>query len=299
MNRKLLIILILFLSVILSACDKEKSAASDGKTIDVYYVDSKTYKLVSESYDLISTKTKDQISELLYMLRKTPKKAVNRSALPAKAEFEISFDDNGVLIVDFNESYHDLSGADEILCRAAVVKTLTQIADIHAVQISIEGQMIQEADKVVGPLTAEDFIDNTESNTTYEAKLYFTNKEGDSLIEYSEDIDYTGVESIEELVISQLIEGPSKVGLYPTIPKGTKLLTVSKSDGICTVDFNDNFLNNLSDVNETIAIYSIVNTLVELPDINKVQFTINGIDDKVVLDDVELFEANLNLIKKS
>ena len=42
------------------------------------------------------------------------------------------------------------------------------------------------------------------------------------------------------------------------------------------MDLNEKFLDKLPDISDEVAIYSIVNSLVELPGINRVQFRING-----------------------
>jgi len=70
------------------------------------------------------------------------------------------------------------------------------------------------------------------------------------------------------------------------------------------VDFNEKFLDKLPNITDKIAIYSIVNTLVELPvlDINKVQFTINSKVQETYREGMEFdvsFERDLSLIEGS
>ncbi len=301
MKRLTAVAFLSLISILLAACGKNNN--SEGTSVEVYYIDSKTYGLVSENYTLIGTKMEDQIDELIYMLQKKPDNALLTNALPKSVKVNYSYDDkSGTLFVDFSTTYSELSVIDEVLCRAAIVETLNQISDVDYLQFSVDGQQLQDSDGVVGPLTAEDFVDSTEANTVIRAKLYFANKEGNKLIECLTDIDYTGTESIEELVIQQLINGPTEIGMYGTIPEGTVLLNISKSDGICTVDFNEKFLNKLSDVSAEVAVYSVVNTLIELPDsdIHKVQITINSKVQKTYWEDIGLdttFDQNLGLIE--
>ena len=42
------------------------------------------------------------------------------------------------------------------------------------------------------------------------------------------------------------------------------------------MDFSSEFLNKRKSITADVAIYSVVNTLVELPTVNKVQFSIDG-----------------------
>ena len=140
--------------------------------------------------------------------------------------------------------------------------------------------------------------------TNYPVSLYFANKKGDGLIESTANINYNGTGSIEELVIKQLINGPTEIGMYPTIPEGTTLLNVTTKEGICYVDFNEKFLEKIPEITNETAIYSVVNSLMELPkrNISKVQFLING---EVVPTYREAFafdgyfERNLSLIKST
>lgn len=285
------------------ACSSKAKKTPDANAVDVYYINTKTSALASESYDLSGTNKDDQIKELLMMLKKTPDNVLYKSALPEGLVINFSYDKNGSLVINFDDSYSNVSGVTEVLCRAAIVKTISQIKGVEYIQFSVNEQPLKVDGNVVGPLTAEDFVDNTEtSNSYYKVKLYFANKKGNGLIEYLTSIKYTGTESIEELAIQQLINGPTKAGMYSTIPEGTVLLNVSKTGGICTVDFNEKFLEKLPNISEKVAIYSVVNTLVELPDINKVQFTINGKVKKVYWEDMQFnvpFESKLGLIKNA
>ena len=61
-----------------------------------------------------------------------------------------------------------------------------------------------------------------------------------------------------------------------TVPGGTRLNSIMIRDNVCYVDFSKEFMNVQAEVNSEIVIYSIVNTLCELSDVNKVQFTIDG-----------------------
>lgn len=305
MKKTIVLSLILLLCVFLGGCNNKKNNTPDGKTVNVYYIDSKTSGLVSEKYKLITTEKDDQIGELLYMLKNEQnhmlyKNALTDDVLPESDTKKFTFDNNS-LVIDFEDAYNEMDGVSQILCRAAIVKTLSQIEGVKYVQFNVKGQPLKDLDgDIVGSLTAEDFIDSTETSTSYKVKLYFANKKGDALVEYNTDINYTGTETIEELVIQQLINGPTKLGLYSTIPEGTTLLNVSKADGICTVDFNEKFLDKLPNISEEVAIYSVVNTLVELPDIDKVQFTINSEVKKTYWEDKSFeapFDSKLDLIE--
>lgn len=306
MRKLIAIIFILLMIMVLGACDKKENdnITSDESVIDLYYIDTKTSGIVSESYPMQATTKEEQVSELLNALKQGPKNMVYKSALPDNVVVKESyFNKDGRLTINFESSYSELSGIPEVLCRATIVKTLSQIAEVEYIEFIVNGQLLKDSNGIlVRFMTEEDFIENTGDETNYKVKLYFTNEEGTTLIEFISDIYYTGTGSIEELVIKQLINGPTESGMYKTIPEGTTLLNVTTKEGICYVDFNEKFLEKLPNIADEITIYSIVNSLVELPNINKVQFTINSVVQKTYHEGTAFnvsFERKLDLIEGS
>jgi germination protein M len=104
---------------------------------------------------LISTKQEEQIDELLYMLRLAPENLLYKSALMDVAVVrDYYFNDDGSLTIDFEPSYAELTGIPEILCRAAIVKTLTQLEGVEYIQFNVNGQPLLNADgDLVGIMT--------------------------------------------------------------------------------------------------------------------------------------------------
>jgi len=301
MRKGLVISAIIFvITVLFTACERDEKKP-EGIAVNIYYIDTKTSGIVSEEYFMQSKDVNDQISELLGMIQSEPKNLVYRSALPANVNYTFTLDKDKSLTIDFNTAYNQQTGIAEVLCRAVIVKTLTQIKGVDYIQFTVNGNPLVDVNGTfVGILTADDFIDSIEASTTFRVKLYFANRRGDKLIEYDTEIQYSGTASLEELVIKQLINGPTELGMYNTIPEGTVLLNISKSEGICTVDFNEVFLEKLPTITKEVAVYSVVNTLVELPDINKVQFTINSKPVKIYWEDMPfdvMFERNLDIIQ--
>lgn len=56
----------------------------------------------------------------------------------------------------------------------------------------------------------------------------------------------------------------------------TKIINILTKDGICYVNLDSSFLTVVNNVSTEVAVYSIVNSLVELDNINKVQILVNG-----------------------
>lgn len=306
MGKRLTFTVLLLLLVLLTGCSNKnkKNDLDQTAEVKVYYIDTTSSTIVSEKFTPSVTGKDGMVGELLYALKQEPKNVIYKSALPEMVKVnEFYFSEDDRLTINFDTSYYDLKGIPEILCRAAIVKTLSQIDGVEYIEFYVNGQPLKNTGgEVVISMTDEDFIESIGDETNYKASLYFTNENGDELIEYITDIYYTGTSTIEELVINQLINGPTKAGLYPTIPEGTTLLDVNTKEGICYIDFNEKFLENVSGIKNEVVIYSVVNSLVELPNINKVQFLINGEVQKTYRENLafdKLFDRNLDLIKGS
>ena len=131
--------------------------------------------------------------------------------------------------------------------------------------------------------------------------LYFANETGDSLKEYRKKIEISNTTSLDRLVMESLIEGPDREGYQKTLPANTTIRNISVKDGICYVDLSDEFYNTDNTLKNDIVVYSIVNSLVELPTVSKVQFLKNGEKQQYFRETMEfdgLFERNLDLIQE-
>jgi germination protein M len=115
-------------------------------------------------------------------------------------------------------------------------------------------------------------------------QLYFANEDNTKLrleiryIPMSEAKKSTG--NLASIIVKELINGPGPNSrLKPTIPAGTQLRApVEVNAGVATVDFTKDFIDKHpgGKAAEQITIFSIVNSLTELKDIQKVKFLING-----------------------
>ena len=273
--------MLLMLLAVLTGCGTREPET--GKKISVYYVNTAETKVeVHDQY--LNTKTpQEQLEETMTFLSTTPEK------LEYKAPFDMGFQvldyevEDGKLVINVDKAYSELSVTTEVLVRAAVVRTLTQLSNVKYVTITVEGsQLSDNAGELVGGMTAEQFINNDGNEiNTYElvkVKLYFANADGDKLIAAYREKHYSTNTPLERFVVEELIAGPSGQieGLYPVINPETKIINILTKDGICYVNLDSSFLTVVNNVSTEVAVYSIVNSLVELDNINKVQILVNG-----------------------
>ena len=217
-----------------------------------------------------------------------------------------SINDN-VVQISVDDHYSDLSPTTEVLRRAAIVRTLSQIDGITYVSMKQGNHdLTDHTGAVINAMTADQFVDNAGNEiNTYEnvnLTLYFASENGKYLIKAIRSVEYNSNISVEKLIVEKLIGGPIGEGLYPTINSNTKIESVTVKDKICYVNLSEDFLNQQYNVLPEVTIYSLVNSLVELESVNKVQIAINGDTGKVFREIIELsspFERNLDILKST
>lgn len=105
--------------------------------------------------------------------------------------------------------------------------------------------------------------------------LYFANSDATKVVPEQRTIpgDITG-----EIVLQELINGPTQPDLLATLPPGTRLLSFGVKEGVAFVNFSQEALDNHigGTAAELMLIYSVVASLTELPEVRAVQFMVEG-----------------------
>lgn len=299
------VVALMLVMVILSACGGEKK---QGTPVDISYLNKDETKLVTETHYLQGSDTKEKIVEVLKLLCQIPENKELKVTLPSGINVITYSYDGEKVNVSLGEKYKDLSRTTEVLTRAAIVRSLACIPDVKYVMLTINGQPLTDiSGNVIGIMTADMFVDSAGQVEAVESKvnlrLYFANESGDGLItvnrELIHNVDASNI-PLEKLVVEQLINGPASGDSYPTISPGTKLINSTVKDGVCYLTFDATLTTAVNNVTTDVTIYSIVNSLVELSNINKVQIFIEGNKDGKFRDKYEsstVFERNLSLVK--
>jgi hypothetical protein len=108
--------------------------------------------------------------------------------------------------------------------------------------------------------------------------LYFVSEENSELVKEDRMVKYFDEKEIPTIIINELIRGSEIEGNISPIPEGSKVNKVELIGKIAYVDLNELFRSNqnLGTDDELLLLYSIVNSLTELEEIEKVQFQIEG-----------------------
>lgn len=291
------VFLLALVGMLCTACGRNQKIT--GKSVQIYYVSSTETKVEMHPHQMESENLEEQLEEVLRYLETNPEKLEYKAPLAMGfAVLDVNLKD-GKVTLNVDSAYEQLSVTTEVLIRAALTRTLTQLDGINYVGITVEGsQLYDSLGSPVGWMSAEQFIDNDGSEiNTYELvriKLYFASEDGTKLISAYRQKRYASSTPMERFVVEELIAGPSgKVeGLYPSVNPATKIINVMTKDGICYVNLDESFLTVFNNVSTEISVYSVVNTLAELNNINKVQILING----EVPANFSIFERNLDIV---
>ena len=292
--------------LVLTACGKKQKAA-DETVYRIYEVNKEETKVASREITTTETDTEKLLGVLIEELEKTPEDTENRAAITEAIQLQSSTVADESANLNFGVGYYEQSLTGEILTRAAIVRTLTQIPDVNYVSFLVDGSALLNNQGVpVGVMTADQFIDNSGNEINTEEKvtlvLYFANENGDKLKTVTREVVYSSNISLDKLVMEQLITGVQDgEEAYPTINPATKVVSVTVSDGTCYVNLDKEFLTQIYKVDAGVTIYSIVNSLVELSDVNRVQISINGETDLSYKESIPLatvFERNLELVEQ-
>lgn len=302
--RKWLWILLLAVPLLMAGCRKQQQVDESGYRI--WYINQDETCLKYENKELQSKNEEGLLREMMEVMRETPTDDELKPVIPEDVEL-LDFDfEHNQLYLDFSPEYKKMPKVYEVLCRAAIVRTMGQIDGVEYVDFQVNGEPLTDLEgKEIGLMNEDQFIENAgeEINAykTADLTLYFANKAGDKLVGQRVAMEYNSNISLEKLIVEQLIAGPPFEGAYPTIPSETKLLNISIKDNICYVNLDEGFLGTGYNVIESIPVYSIVNSLIENTDAQKVQISINGETNRMFRESINfdtIFEKNEGLIEQ-
>ncbi len=247
----------------------------------IFYINKEQTKLAPVAYEPEITDDMALIQDMILKLSQNPSSVDYKKPLGGQVEIRSWAIESGQLQLNFGSEYSQMDRVAEVLCRAAVVRTLIQVEMVDGISFYVgDAPLMDQSGNPVGVMTADSFIENPgeqiNSIQTAVITLYFADESGDKLVQEVQERHYNSNISLEKLVMEQLIKGPIGSKGVSAIPNGTKLVSVSVLDGVCFVNLDEGFLNQNYEIEEGVVIYSIVNSLAELPNVNKVQISVNG-----------------------
>ena len=271
----------------------------------LYFNNEKQTAIEAENRTIRYTTRQELIERIVTELIKGPESVKsNRIIAPGARLLSVSGVEEGEVIVNFSNEFNTGDEKDDVLAVYSVVKSLCAVRGIYRVKVVVEGTDIQAGDgSIIGFLTDQDINLSTDTYNSEmrEVTLYFPSVDGGGLGKEIRSIRVTDQQPLAQYVINELIKGPQTEGLYASLVSDTKIHSVEIMNGICFVNFTANFIekNTGSAEQENLTIASIVDSLTELENIDRVQFLIDGmrVDSFGSINIFGLFARNESVIK--
>ena len=161
-KQSVLMMLCLILILALTGCrsKKETNDQSNQKGTAIYYTNNDVTKLVLKRKNIrLEGNQIQKVQTLLKELQKSPKSDTIRSVIPKRIVIN-SFEVNSNIVqVDFSMGYKRIAENRDLICRAGIVYTLTQLKDINYVSFSISGEPMLDTDgTAIGALGRDSFV---------------------------------------------------------------------------------------------------------------------------------------------
>lgn len=221
------------------------------------------------------------IKSAVLALMAGPKDKEHRKPIP-EGTMLLSVDKKDTLVIlNFSKEFERVDGLSEITEHVSLANTLTDIAGVQKVKVLIDGKdLIGPSGMPVGEMSRV-ALDASGKPIPGELKtmaLYFSDSNADGVVAEKRTVYINNGEPLEGTIFEELAKGTTTKGLYNTIPKGTKLLSVKTENGTCTLNLSSEFVDNHpgGSTGEMLTLNSIVDSLTELPTVKRVQFLING-----------------------
>lgn len=157
----------------------------------------------------------------------------------------------------------------------------------------------KNAETEVNEIIPEEEISEEQMRQTI-VSLYFYNNTTKSLVPEGRLIDVKElVEKPYDKLIELLVQGPNNTELSKTIPDGTKVNKIELKGDTLYIDFSKEFVDNHEggEEKEKATIYSIVNTMTNLTEVNSIKILIDGEENKAFNDKKIKFDDPFVVIK--
>jgi germination protein M len=274
-------LIILTLIFALSAFAGCKKPPGRLMTVNLYYPLTDSSELGMETRE-IEYAGAGALQAILNELLKPPVTPAFRRAIPEGTKTYSVTLDGEVATVNFSSGFNGDTDGMKRLSRGCVIKTLCAVDEVEKVQILIESEpMLRLSDGTpTGPLGEEDILLTSPAVNADRTmlSLYFADKDAMGLAREYRLVTLKEGATLEQTVVAEIIKGPQNKAFFRTLTEDTKLLSAETRDGVCFINFSSDFVakNSGGSAKETMAIYSLVNSLCELPGVNKVQLLIEG-----------------------
>ena len=158
----IMIMLCLIFTLALSGCrsKKENNDQSNQKGTAIYYTNNNVTRLTYKRKNIrLKGDQQKQVATLLGELQKSPDSQNMRSVIPKRIVINSFAVNSNIVQVDFSMGYKRIAENRDLICRAGIVYTLTQLKGINYVSFSVSGEPMLDTDgTALGALGRDSFV---------------------------------------------------------------------------------------------------------------------------------------------
>lgn len=261
----------LALLLLMTACSQEVPQPSDDSFFYYYPADT-AHSEGQEAFCTVPAENADTLEALLERYLAAPVPEGGAAVLPEGWSLQSVTQEDGTALLTFRGQA--ASPLQRSLTCTCLTKTLLQRTDLQRVSFSLPGRgepLVLSTNDIL--LTDTGMLPQKEAVT-----LYFPDAQRRYLVKETVLVEAMEAGDKPAFIMEQLLSGSSGGQLNSCIPQGTSLLGISVENGICTVNLSSHFVNGMEQqfAAERMAVYSIVNSLTELPQITSVDILVAG-----------------------
>ena len=284
MNKKIALIIVFLaaaVGIVIGIRSLKRESHANAFEVNMYFLNETSSSLTAEKQNIKYDNDEDIITLVTEALIKGASGSKSVSIMDKNTKLNSIKKQGSGIVVDFSKEFLSGDQTKNTLAAYAVVKTLCQIPGVHSVKVTVDSAELLGPDgSRLGFLSGDDINLEKDKDSAEEKHVVLYFADGDSGLLSSEirAIKITDTQPVEQYVINELVKGPERNGLKATLSSDTSVISVETTDGTCFVNFGANFISRNSGTNEkeNLAIYSMVNSLTELDNVNNVQFLVDG-----------------------
>lgn len=182
------------------------------------------------------------------------------------------------LILHFSREFADLTGMELTVAAGCLARTFLVLTNTRRLVLTAEGNLLNGETTMTVTLADLGLRDDTQDRLHGDFAVCYTDADRRYLVSKSTSLFLTAREELPQLLLEQMCLTPEDNALRTVLPEGTRILSADVDDGLCTVDLSREFVSRrfYSHAGQLTSIMGIVNTLTALPEIDRVEFTVEG-----------------------
>lgn len=215
---------------------------------------------------------------LMEVYLKGPESRELESPFPRNTTLEEWSMEDTTMTLTLSREFSSLSGLDLTIACACITRTLLELTPATTVVIQTTDSRL---DNNVHVTMSDDLmllVDDSLEKLRTTITVYYADQDWRYLIGQEISVNLAAEDDVCAYLMEQLASPPDGSGLLSALPRNTQLLDATVADGLCTLDFSQEFVSNGWNDNEAqrLTLLSIVNTLTQLDTIDQVEFSVEG-----------------------